>query len=183
MIVVSRVVRRREGGWFPLGVMSVALGRAINQRVRGCLEEEAATGCISTGLLLHHCRCIGRAEAAQNPEANPTAAMYDAVALAGRGCGLVATSSIPAGTVVLQEDPVLVYTTHAARGAVCAACLRLVDAAQVSACACPDCGALVWFASCVALWLCSSFAERRVVGADGGVRWEGAGAVIAGSGE
>ena len=70
------------------------------------------------------------------------AAMYDAVALAGRGCGLVATTDIPAGTVVLQEDPVLVYTTHAARGAVCAACLRLVGAAQAAACACPDCGAL-----------------------------------------
>jgi hypothetical protein len=106
--------------------------------------------------------------------ANPTAAMYDAVALAGRGCGLMATVDIPAGTVVLQEDPVLVYTTHAARGAVCAACLRLVDA-QASACACPHCGALIWFAACVALWLCSSFAERRLL-------WEGGGAVIAVSG-
>jgi hypothetical protein len=75
--------------------------------------------------------------------ANPTAAMYDAVALAGRGCGLMATVDIPAGTVVLQEDPVLVYTTHAARGTVCAVCLRLVDAAQASACACPDCGAMI----------------------------------------
>jgi hypothetical protein len=54
--------------------------------------------------------------------------LYDAVAIEGRGCALVANQAIPAGTTVLQEDPVLVYTTHAARAAVCASCLRFTSA-------------------------------------------------------